>query len=136
MPVETAKSILIQIKNAMEVVKSWRQNKDRKLTLNLLNMKRRSEPFNDSELKKEAMQLSSGTQVESLQSAYKKIDECFSWYSSILSSDTMQSKEVDEAGKELINCIGGELTKLNGIEQQFLTGTIKNYWMEYGEESM
>ena len=131
MQVETTTLIINKIKNSMEVVKSWREKRDRKLTLALMKSQV-EEAKKTSATENMNMNLSSGPEQDSLKSAFTKIDACFAWYHTVLSSGDFYEGEVDDAAKGLITCIGEELAHLNGLTEDSTENTIRNFWMEYG----
>jgi hypothetical protein len=125
----SASSLLSKIKNAMEAIKSWFENKDRKDALELLNSE-----SSGKEIQEEATQLSERVSDIAIGSSYDKIDECFKWYQNVLGSDEFYPGEIDIAAKELITCIGKELTRLNAVNGNAGEGVVKKYWTMHGRQ--
>jgi hypothetical protein len=124
---DSASSLLISIKNSMEAIKSWFENKNRKDALELL-----SKEHNEKDIQQEASTLAENIPAHAIASSYEKIDDCFKWYQNVLGSDEFYPGEIDIAAKELIACIGKELAKLKLVNDDAQEGVLKKYWSRYG----
>jgi hypothetical protein len=125
----SASSLLFIIKNAMEAVKSWFENKDRKDALDLLDS-----TIHEKEIQDEASKLSKAIPEQALDSSYEKIDECFKWYRNVLSSDEYYNGEIDIAAKELIECIDKELSRLKAFNEDPPGSVLTKYRGRYGTD--
>jgi hypothetical protein len=126
-----AVSIISSVKNAMEVIKTWYDKRDRAKTLQNLSEEGREEIKKEPAVIREASELSNRVSSQSLLASYERIDGCFSWYANVLRSPEFFAGEVDDATKALISCICRELQTLDMINDHMPGGVLKDYWDEY-----